>query len=514
MSVIVNDNRPTGQVPNSAVVTVDGSKLQNVKFSEFGESNQPTTFVFVVDTTTTAYADQKNRPVEIANDIYSARKGKNDDYFLISFDTEVHAPVGPSKYPDDVLNTLSYNNAGMSDYSEALMKAVDLLKKETRFSKKVIILISDGYQVSIPKRTHGELLEEFRNYTYPVYTCGLLQSQAGQYIQTDLDKLRDISEQTGGLFFSYDTNKTPGKDILSHISKSCYITGTMPGEYSRLSSGKVTMNISLKRSDRDIISFNSNVTLPMIKSTIKPTSAPTAVKPTAAPTAVKPTAAPTAVKPTAVPTAVPTEVPTPGTCKDPNGFTGKLACWMQEHLGNNWKLIAGGGCALIILLIVLLIVNGAKRKKKKNPVEPVNPAPVIPEQPVNPDPVKPEPPVNPEPVKPEPPVRNMTKIVFDDLASRGRYKAVIPDGGHQIFGKIDNPASGVVGLGGDSHISRKHFMISVNGDMVVIEDLGSTNGTWLNGDRIRGQVVIHSGSKVYIGDRSDKLEFGVTITKI
>ena len=41
---------------------------------------------------------------------------------------------------------------------------------------------------------------------------------------------------------------------------------------------------------------------------------------------------------------------------------------------------------------------------------------------------------------------------------------------------------------------------SPQGDVIVLEDLGSTNGTYLNGEPLRGPQPLHVGDRIRIGD--------------
>lgn len=50
------------------------------------------------------------------------------------------------------------------------------------------------------------------------------------------------------------------------------------------------------------------------------------------------------------------------------------------------------------------------------------------------------------------------------------------------------------------NISKRHALIRVNGPRFIIEDFGSTNGTYVNGHRITGAVEIGADDKVYLGD--------------
>jgi DNA-binding response OmpR family regulator len=52
----------------------------------------------------------------------------------------------------------------------------------------------------------------------------------------------------------------------------------------------------------------------------------------------------------------------------------------------------------------------------------------------------------------------------------------------------------------DKRSSREHAVIRFEGRMVVLEDLGSTNGTYLNGERLRAPADLRDGDRITIGD--------------
>ncbi|MBN1812671.1 MAG: FHA domain-containing protein [Anaerolineae bacterium] len=57
----------------------------------------------------------------------------------------------------------------------------------------------------------------------------------------------------------------------------------------------------------------------------------------------------------------------------------------------------------------------------------------------------------------------------------------------------------------DPQVSRQHLRVTRQGQMVVIEDLGSTNGSFANGVRLTGPHVMSNGDVIGLGD-------GVTLT--
>jgi membrane-bound lytic murein transglycosylase D len=64
----------------------------------------------------------------------------------------------------------------------------------------------------------------------------------------------------------------------------------------------------------------------------------------------------------------------------------------------------------------------------------------------------------------------------------------------------------VVGRGHGSVVSSEHAVIRVKADSCALEDLGSTNGTFVNGERIRA-ISLHHGDRVQLGEDGPEFEF-------
>jgi FHA domain len=52
----------------------------------------------------------------------------------------------------------------------------------------------------------------------------------------------------------------------------------------------------------------------------------------------------------------------------------------------------------------------------------------------------------------------------------------------------------------DQFSSSRHARLAAHGDAIVVEDLGSTNGTYLNGEPLSGPQPLHDGDRIRIGD--------------
>lgn len=52
----------------------------------------------------------------------------------------------------------------------------------------------------------------------------------------------------------------------------------------------------------------------------------------------------------------------------------------------------------------------------------------------------------------------------------------------------------------EQYVSSVHTRLFARDDQVFVEDLGSTNGTWINGVRAVGQMPVRIGDRVQIGN--------------
>jgi pSer/pThr/pTyr-binding forkhead associated (FHA) protein len=61
-------------------------------------------------------------------------------------------------------------------------------------------------------------------------------------------------------------------------------------------------------------------------------------------------------------------------------------------------------------------------------------------------------------------------------------------------------------LDGDEFASSRHACVEARADGVWIEDLGSTNGTWVNGVRLEGTQLLIPGDIVRVGETDFRYE--------
>ena len=90
---------------------------------------------------------------------------------------------------------------------------------------------------------------------------------------------------------------------------------------------------------------------------------------------------------------------------------------------------------------------------------------------------------------------------------KGAWTLSVVQGPRELQG-VSVPVTGPVIIGrspgadiviGDDFVSGSHARVSPSGDGAVLEDLGSTNGTILNGQRVTSAAALRAGDAIDIG---------------
>jgi FHA domain len=108
---------------------------------------------------------------------------------------------------------------------------------------------------------------------------------------------------------------------------------------------------------------------------------------------------------------------------------------------------------------------------------------------------------------PGPEATGLHPLPTDGAIEHGTAMLVVEKAsGHSSGSRYDVSSGATLGRGDveivleDAFASSQHARIERQGGAVVLEDLGSTNGTYLNEELLRGPQPLHPGDRIRIGD--------------
>lgn len=91
-----------------------------------------------------------------------------------------------------------------------------------------------------------------------------------------------------------------------------------------------------------------------------------------------------------------------------------------------------------------------------------------------------------------------TRAVFTVLSGEGRGQIYTMDGPVFVIGRAPDVDIAML----DDGLSRRHARVRRFGGMLCIEDLGSTNGTFVDGQPVRSQTRLTDGARIQLGKRA------------
>ena len=92
------------------------------------------------------------------------------------------------------------------------------------------------------------------------------------------------------------------------------------------------------------------------------------------------------------------------------------------------------------------------------------------------------------------------KIVLEDIDSWDKYTFTFYDTVGIGRGKDGSMYEKYLPVTGDGRVSKIHCVIIHKGDKLYLKDEGSRNGTYLNGERLEGPVVIQRDDIIGVGE--------------
>jgi len=488
-------------------VTINDSPLSDVSFSQLNrDQNVPITILFLVDVKKNNYSVETNRASEIieafldTEDFGAVRK---KTFFVRPFGDQIEAaydPRGNAKTFEFVSES--------SDYFAALQSGIDFMlerQKKNLQESQSIVLITDGATFSEKNISMLNLKNSLKEAGIPVYA--IIHNDRDQVtLAKNYEQLTEIIDETNGFTQrSRDvSNVKASETIIAEILKNYVLYGDIPKEIDINQQDEYKLNLIFETNNsvtaetikpvvkinglyEDVIAYREKVAKETMSSQTQEAENQKTFIVTTKPPDIQ--QHPEAVLPTIQNESNNSYQFLPQSW---NEFLNKKTNIFNYEISNT--VLAGTLAAIFLIIVILLIVRNGKKKKGQKPEGWMQELSEIPEsiESIN----------NYLPNQNEQVLSAKTScnISFENVDKRisvAPLREFLKNGEEKTFGR--NTAEGVIGLNGDESISKVHFKLSLINNTVYIEDMASSNGVILNGNRIQARTRIHDNDLLLVG---------------
>lgn len=484
-------NDPTHVVDaTEPFVTIDDSPLQNVSFEQIGKNTDyPMTILFLVDLKKNNYFLERSRAKEIIERFMDSTKndlgeGRTRTYFVIPFGDRVEGAYNP----EENSQAFSYT-AEDSDYFAALSEGIAFLaqRRETKIQEyQAIVLITDATTHSEKKISKLNLKNALKEYGIPVYAV-VHNDKDNMTKQEHVDLMREITDSSSGTTQRAreynDGNQKVVDNIVVEMLRSYVLTGQLQQDY-----------IGLKPNPEDTYQLT-------LRFGTRGSETASAVKKNAKIRGLYNDVMTYAQELTAVAQSL---TATAQVMLEPSESWLDGSTTLFGYTVKNKILIAiGAGLVGLVLLAVILFTRGVRseRRDARDDYDWDDEGADIPPTVTD--------------MVPDGIANQLSTVGFETEADRAKgscnisfenmdrsrveapIRESIISGGEKTFGR--RTAEGIVGLNGDESISKVHFKLAYLNDTLYIEDMASSNGVVLNGNRIQTRARLKDGDILLIG---------------
>jgi len=456
MRAYVNINDANGQpidTPerSSIYASVDDTKMGVRDIRRFSESGDGMAYIFLIDISGSLSSSQFSQ-VKNATKKWAEAMTEKDRMALITFGNDVNTVLDFTNDAASVVNTIDgiSNNDGNTKLYGGLEEAMNLISRNDSElpKRKALLLLTDGKNEYPGGISEAEVIKRAQEELVPIYALWT----PGRGADTGEAFMNTLKDSTNGTLYNLSSNNV--NDVYNWMqedfAKSFIIDLNYP---SGVTDGELH-NIKFA------VRSNSKEASDSISCILK--------------------------KPTGASVNLP--------IADTSAGDEKGGSFMSPIV-----IIAFAAGFLILAALIIIIVALMSRKKKEKVSYISSSAPVYSAESANiPRPAPVEAPPAAAPSRPSGPSVSFT---LTEIGGRDVKSGTVS--GRITIGR--SPECDIVIH--DPQVSGRHCSITYEQSELFAEDLGSTNGTLINGLPINGRTKLTSGDLIMIGDKEYRISF-------
>ena len=399
--------------------------------------------------------------------------GEHDQAALITFGTQVQTRVPPTA--DRAALNAAIEQLTPTDDRTALHQALATAlalgrqRAEGLPRRRAIVILSDGLDDAPGGMSADEVLARLDEGSVPMLAIGFGQTRDRVQREAGLANLGRLARRTGGFLIDATAGNDPGAayaalrerlHAVTRVSLQCSEC-VADGQRQRLRIGLTTPAGLTLDDGMDVRLYPESAPEPEPTADVTPETAP---------------------EPAVVPLAA-----------SPDDLRDRLVRW--------WPYATGAG--LTLALMFALAWRARARSRAARSVDSM-PAPQPPPEPVSALVLDPQP-IPKTTAKAPAPTGPAIQVSFMNGPRRGQSARLVPAPA-VLFGRAPGGAAGTcLALPEDDEVSARHARLSLNGRTLILEDLGSTNGTWLNGVPLSAPHPVRDGDVLRFGQTELRL---------
>lgn len=497
------DQPVPGEGIASLHATLGAQVAEVVSATPFAQTGEGVLYVFLVDISGSLDAAQFGR-IKTALRDWVAALGPQDQAAILTFGTQVQTPVAPTADPvmlGATLDTLVATDPRTALH-QALAQGLALGRQRGEHlpTRRALVILSDGLDDAPGGMTVEEVEAHLAESPVPIYAIGFSRVRDQAQRERGLATLGRFARRSGGLFVDASAGD-PGaayatmRETIRAVDRVHLRCPTCTADGNRY-----RLQIALDVAGLTLADGVDVRLYPLAAAGAAPVEATAPGEPDPVPAGDQP---PESDAQAGVESNDPTTAPAPPAAQA-NGSGGIEAPAADSLLhglrsGVPWWI---GAPVAAVLAILLGLLMARRRRRSANPVDaiiPVDPVdgldPVDPVEPVEPDGAVPPGQPIPEPPRPPRVEGPSVALTFKSGARRGELVRLVlaPSA---LIGRSGGCA---LALRDDDEVSAQHARLTAQAGRILLADVGSTNGTLLNGVPLTAPTPLHDGDVVRVG---------------
>ncbi|MFE8033550.1 FHA domain-containing protein [Thiohalocapsa marina] len=481
--------------------TLGAQVAEVVATTPFAQTGEGVLYVFLVDISASLDAAQFGR-VKTALRDWVAALGAKDQAAILTFGTRVQTRVPPTADRIRLGSTLDALTATdpRTALHEALAQGLALGRQhgEGLPTRRALVILSDGLDDAPGGMTVEEVEAHLAENPVPIYAIGFSRVRDSAQRERGLATLGRLARRSGGLFVDAGA-EDPGsayaamRETIRAVDRvqlrcpTCTADGNRYRLQIALDAGGLTLTDGV-----DVRLY------PVVAESAPHAEASTPSDPETAPESAHP---PESTEPGGSVHDSPPVAPTPSVAQGSGSEGGEAlaADGLLQSLRSSVAWWIGALAAGVLAILLGLLVRQRRRRSEAqvddsipddsvDPTGALAPEPSIPEQAI---------PAQPLPGPPHPPrVEGPSlALTFKSGARRGQMVRLVL------------APSALIGRGGgcalalrdDDEVSAQHARLTAQAGRILLADIGSTNGTLLNGVPLSAPTPLRDGDVVRVG---------------